>query len=173
MRGHENLIPMDKRSKDEAREIGRRGGRASGASRRRKADFRKTLNLLLTTEIDSEEWTPLLHALGLESTLEVALNMARIKEGLTGNVKAYEAIARYSGQSDRTDTDQEEQQVRMAAAKARYGQPDEDEEEPDDGFLDALKDAGDWDGWEQDMEEPEGSGQEGDGDETEEGTADI
>ena len=94
-------------------------------------------------------------------------------EGLTGNVKAYEAIARYSGQSDRTDTDQEEQQVRMAAAKARYGQPDEDEEEPDDGFLDALKDAGDWDGWEQDMEEPEGSGQEGDGDETEEGTADI
>ena len=30
----------------------------------------------------------------------------------------------------------------MAAAKARYGQPDEDEEEPDDGFLDALKDAG-------------------------------
>ena len=173
MRGHENLIPMDKRSKDEAREIGRRGGRASGASRRRKADFRKTLNLLLTTEIDSEEWTPLLHALGLESTLEVALNMAMIKEGLTGNVKAYEAIARYSGQSDRTDTDQEEQQVRMAAAKARYGQPDEDEEEPDDGFLDALKDAGDWDGWEQDMEEPEGSGQEGDGDETEEGTADI
>ena len=173
MRGHENLIPMDKRSKDEAREIGRRGGRASGASRRRKADFRKTLNLLLTTEIDSEEWTPLLHALGLESTLEVALNMAMIKEGLTGNVKAYEAIARYSGQSDRTDTDQEEQQVRMAAAKARYGQPDEDEEEPDDGFLDALKDAGDWDGWEQDMEEPEGSGQEGDGDETEQGTADI
>lgn len=175
MRGHENLIPMDKRSKDEAREIGRRGGRASGASRRRKADFRKTLNLLLTTEIDSEEWTPLLHALGLESTLEVALNMAMIKEGLAGNVKAYEAIARYSGQSDRTDTDQEEQQVRMAAAKARYGQPDEDEEEPDDGFLDALKSVGDWDGWEQDVEEPEGSGQEeeGDKDEVEEEKADI
>lgn len=167
------MIPMDKRSKDEAREIGRRGGRASGASRRRKADFRKTLNLLLTTEIDSEEWTPLLNALGLESTLEVALNMAMIKEGLAGNVKAYEAIARYSGQSDRTDTDQEEQQVRMAAAKARYGQPDEDEEEPDDGFLDALKGAADWDGWEQDAEEPEGSEDEGDGDETEEETADI
>lgn len=169
------MIPMDKRSKDEAREIGRRGGRASGASRRRKADFRKTLNLLLTTEIDSEEWTPLLHALGLESTLEVALNMAMIKEGLAGNVKAYEAIARYSGQSDRTDTDQEEQQVRMAAAKARYGQPDEDEEEPDDGFLDALKSVGDWDGWEQDVEEPEGSGQEeeGDKDEVEEEKADI
>lgn len=173
MKGHENLIPMNRRSKEEAREIGSRGGRASGASRRRKADFRKTLNLLLTTEIDSEEWTPLLNALGLESTLEVALNMAMIKEGLAGNVKAYEAIARYSGQTDKTDTDQEEQQVRMAAAKARYGQPDEDEEEPDDGFLDALKGAGDWDGWDQDAEEPEGSGQEGVEDEAKEETTDI
>lgn len=170
MRGHENLIPMNKRSKEEVREIGSRGGKASGRSRRRKADFRKTLNLLLTTEIDSEEWTPLLNALGLESTLEVALNMAMIKEGLAGNVKAYEAIARYSGQTDKTDTDQEEQQVRMAAARARYGQTDEDGEEPDDGFLDALKDAGDWAGWEQDAEEPGGPGQEGEGDGDEEET---
>ena len=82
---------------NEAREFGRRGGKASGEARRKKADFRKTLNLLLTTEINSEEWTPLLNALGLESTLETALNMAMIKEGLAGNVKAYEAIAKYSG----------------------------------------------------------------------------
>lgn len=167
------MIPMNKRSKEEVREISSRGGKASGRSRRRKADFRKTLNLLLTTEIDSEEWTPLLNALGLESTLEVALNMAMIREGLAGNVKAYEAIARYSGQSDRTDTDQEEQQIRMAAAKARYGQPDEDEEEPDDGFMDALKGNMDWDGWDQDAEEPGGPDQEGAVDEAKEEKADI
>lgn len=34
MANEENLIPMDKRSKDEARELGRKGGIASGASRR-------------------------------------------------------------------------------------------------------------------------------------------
>lgn len=128
---------------DEAREFGRRGGKASGEARRKKADFRRTLNLLLTTEIDSEEWTPLLNALGLESTLETALNMAMIKEGLAGNVKAYEAIAKYSGQSAQTDTDQEEQKLRMDAARARYGQPDE-EETQDDGFLEALKGRDDW-----------------------------
>lgn len=143
MANNENLIPFNRRSVDEAREFGRRGGKASGEARRKKADFRRTLNLLLTTEIDSEEWTPLLNALGLESTLETALNMAMIKEGLAGNVKAYEAVAKYSGQSAQTDTDQEEQKLRMDAARARYGQPDE-EETQDDGFLEALKGRDDW-----------------------------
>ena len=143
MANNENLIPFNRRSVDEVREFGRRGGKASGEARRKKADFRRTLNLLLTTEIDSEEWTPLLNALGLESTLETALNMAMIKEGLAGNVKAYEAIAKYSGQSAQTDTDQEEQKLRMDAARARYGQPDE-EETPDDVFLEALKGCDDW-----------------------------
>ena len=135
MANNENLIPFNRRSVDEAREFGRRGGKASGEARRKKADFRRTLNLLLTTEINSEEWTPLLNALGL--------NMAMIKEGLAGNVKAYEAVAKYSGQSAQTDTDQEEQKLRMDAARARYGQPDE-EETPDDGFLEALKGRDDW-----------------------------
>ena len=61
--------------------------------------------MLLTAEIDSEEWKPVLEALGVECTLESALNMAMIKEGLSGNVKAYEAIAKYAGQSDKSDED--------------------------------------------------------------------
>ncbi|WP_333648014.1 KGG domain-containing protein [Lacrimispora sp.] len=155
-RGHENLIPFNKRSEDEARELGRKGGKASGEARRKKADFRKTLNALLTTEIDSPEWTPVLEALGLESTLESALNMAMIKEGLAGNVKAYEAIAKYSGQSEKTDTDQEEQNLRMAASKAKMGVDDEGEAE-DDGFLDALNGSAgtDWGDWEEDEDEEE------------------
>jgi len=99
----QNLKPV--RTKREARERGRNGGKASGAVRRRKADFRRTLNMFLTAEIDSEEWKPVLEALGVECTLESALNMAMIKEGLSGNVKAYEAIAKYAGQSDKSDED--------------------------------------------------------------------
>lgn len=103
MANEKNLKPV--RTKSEARERGRNGGKASGAVRRRKADFRRTLNMLLTAEIDSEEWKPVLEALGVECTLESALNMAMIKEGLSGNVKAYEAIAKYAGQSDKSDED--------------------------------------------------------------------
>jgi len=138
--GYENIKGkgFDHRTTDELRVISSNGGKASGESRRRKADFRRTLNLLLTTKIDHPEWTPVLEALGLESTLESALNMAMIKEGLSGNVKAYEAIARFSGQTEKTEADLEEQKVRTAAAKAKSGQ-DAGEEEKDDGFLDALK----------------------------------
>lgn len=103
MANEQNLKPV--RTKREARERGRNGGKASGAVRRRKADFRRTLNMFLTAEIDREEWKPVLEALGVECTLESALNMAMIKEGLSGNVKAYEAIAKYAGQSDKSDED--------------------------------------------------------------------
>lgn len=109
---------FDNRSTGELREIQSRGGKASGEARRKKADFRKTLNALLTAKIDSPEWTPMLEAMGLDSTLESAVNAAMIKEALSGNVKAFEAIARYSGQSDRSDADQEEQKARTEQIKA-------------------------------------------------------
>ena len=134
MANDENLRRL---TPSEAREFGRRGGKASGASRRRKADFRKTLNALLTAEIDSPEWTPVLEALGLESTLEAAVNAAMIREALNGDVKAYTAIKDVLGQTSKSDMDLEEQKLRMDATKANMGMGEEEQE--DDGFLDALK----------------------------------
>lgn len=155
-RGHENLIPFNKRTEVEQRKIQSAGGKASGEARRKKADFRKTLNALLTAEIDNSEWSPWLKSLGLDNTLESAVNAAMIKEALCGNVKAYEAIAKYSGQSEKTDTDQEEQNLRMAASKAKMGVDDE-EEAKDDGFLDALNGSAgtDWEDWEENEDEEE------------------
>ena len=154
--GHENLIPLNQRTKVEQRKIASAGGKASGESRRKKADFRKTLNALLTAEIDNPEWSPLLESLGLDNTVESAVNAAMIKEALMGNVKAYEAIAKYSGQSEKTDTDQEEQSLRMAASKAKMG-VDDGEEAEDDGFLDALNGSADtdWEDWEENEQEDE------------------
>ena len=116
MANEKNLIRL---SPSEAREYGRRGGKASGDARRRKADFRKTLNMLLTAEIDSEEWKPVLETLGVECTLESALNMAMIKEGLAGNVKAYEAIAKYAGQTGKPDEDIRNREADTELKKAR------------------------------------------------------
>ena len=156
MANNENLIPFNKRSVREAREYGRRGGKASGESRRKKADFRKTLNALLTAEIDSPEWTPLLNALGLDSTLESAVNAAMIREALAGNVKAYIAIRDTLGQTTKSEEDLEEQKIRTAAAKAKTGQNDEEEPE-DDGFINAFNSAveDDWSDSVDDEEETE------------------
>lgn len=161
MANYENIKDkgFDKRTTSELREITSRVGKASGEARRKKADFRKTLNLLLTAKIDSPEWTPMLESLGLDSTLESAVNAAMIREALNGNVKAYEAIARYSGQSDRTDADHEEQRVRVdkeqaqteaIRKKSELGEADEIE---DDGFMGALMGnaSGDWEDEETDI----------------------
>ncbi|WP_230397990.1 KGG domain-containing protein [Novisyntrophococcus fermenticellae] len=129
MANNENLKPI--RNKSEARELGRKGGKASGEARRRKADFRKTLNLLLTAEIDSPEWTPILETLGLDSTLESAVNAAMIKEALAGDVKAYEAIAKYAGQTAKPDEDlrnrEADTELKQARKQAVTGENETDE----------------------------------------------
>ena len=129
--GLENLIPLNRRTKEEQRKIQSQGGKASGESRRRKADFRKTLNMLLTAEIDHPEWTPFLDSIGVDSTLEAAVNAAMIKEALMGNVKAYEAIAKYSGQSDKPDEDirnrDADTELKQARKQAVTGETETDE----------------------------------------------
>jgi len=129
--GRENLIPNSERSPEELRRMTSKGGKKSGEVRRRKANFRKTLNLLLTAEIDSPEWTPVLEALGLDSTLESAVNGAMIKEALSGNVKAYEAIAKYAGQTAKPDEDirnrEADTELKQARKQAVTGENEADE----------------------------------------------
>lgn len=52
--GVKNLIPMNTRSKEEASELGRKGGIASGKVRKEKATMKKTLEMLLDTVPKSE-----------------------------------------------------------------------------------------------------------------------
>lgn len=117
MANENNLRPI--RSTEEARERGRAGGKASGKARRRKADFRKTLNLLLTAEIENEEWKPVLESLGLECTLESALLMAQIKAALVGSTKAATFVAKYSGQSPEPEENRRNREADTELKQAR------------------------------------------------------
>ena len=122
--GYENLIPFSKRSKDEAREYGSKGGKASGESRRRKAAMRDTMNRLLTMQAEVEGLSDILRADGGESTYEELITMAMIEKALRGDVNAFNAIKATVGQTDKSAVDLEEQNLRMAAQK---------------GFMEALK----------------------------------
>ena len=120
MAGYENIRDAnDKRTPEERRELAKKAGKASGQARRRKADFRKTLNLLLTAEIDNEEWKPVLESLGIECTLESALLMAQIKIALAGDTQAAKFVAQYSGQSARAEEDLENKKADTELIKAR------------------------------------------------------
>lgn len=121
MAGYDNIkdYGFDKRTASEQREIAIKGGKASGEARRRKANFRKVLNMLLTMKIDDPNITPVLEALGIDSTFESAVNMAMIREAMMGNVKAYEAIAKYAGQTDKPEEDIRNREADTELKRAR------------------------------------------------------
>ena len=140
MAGYENIKDANSnRTPEERRKLARIAGKASGAARRRKANFRRTLNLLLTAQIDSPEWTPMLEALGLDSTLESAINAAIIKEALQGDVKAYVAIRDTLGQTTKSQEDLEEQKIRTDRAKRARDQEVGDTGEENENIQSFLK----------------------------------
>lgn len=91
--GKENLRPP--RSSDEARENGRKGGIASGESRRKKRDLRETLEELLKTKLKDTELLEQFGKAGFAEkgmTMQDAITAAMIQQAAQGNVKAYTAI---------------------------------------------------------------------------------
>lgn len=140
MAGYENIKNkgFDHRTTEERRELAKIAGKKSGEARRRKADFRKTLNLLLTAEVDND-MTPVLQQLGLESTLETAMLMAQIKEAMMGNTKAAYFVAEYAGQSCQTEADDKEQEIRTKRAKRAEGQETGNSDSADENIKDFLR----------------------------------
>ena len=116
------------RTASELREISKKGGQKSGETRRRKAEFKRVLNAMLTAKVENPEWEPTLQAMGLECTLETIVNARMILEAMNGNVKAYEAIAKYSGQDIRTDEEKEKAKAEAELAKRELN-PEENKNE--------------------------------------------
>ena len=149
MAGYDNIkdYGFDKKTAEERRELAIKAGKASGEARRRKANFRKTLNLMLTAEIDSEEWKPVLESLGVECTLESALLMAQIKEALSGNTQAATFVAKYAGQSPEPDENRRNREAdtdlkRANSDKLNRDCSSEDETEGVEIINDADKETG-------------------------------
>lgn len=88
----DNLIPMDQRSEEEVRELGRKGGIASGEVRRENATMRKRLQALLNSKTENgKEYADL---------VELGLIANAIDKNKGGNPRAYELIARMLGEID-------------------------------------------------------------------------
>jgi hypothetical protein len=66
--GAENLIPMNKRTKDEQKAIATKGGIKSGQVRRRKRDMRELCNEILNTVVTDEELADKLIKAGVDDT---------------------------------------------------------------------------------------------------------
>lgn len=102
-------------SSEEARELGRKGGIASGKARRRKADLKKAFNTILKADVANENISKQLEALGFEATNEMALAMVMMQKAMKGNVKAFEQIARLVAIDTKDSLDRKEQRERIVS----------------------------------------------------------
>ena len=116
--GRANLIPMSRRSKSEVKQIASKGGINSGKARRKKADFRRVLNQILTMQVPDDVIKQQLQDLGLEGDMQTALNAAMVREALAGSVKAAEYVAKYSGQAATTEREDRAQDADIRAKEA-------------------------------------------------------
>lgn len=86
-KGHENLVPMNKRTKEEQREIAKKGGKASGEARRRKRELKELLEIALEQKTE-----------GGDTKAECITNML-VEQAMAGNTKAYRLIRDTLGQA--------------------------------------------------------------------------
>lgn len=94
-----NLIPMNKRSGKEASTFGKRGGVASGVSRRKKKQIKTLITELLNGEPDPMETIGMLDIpFDGELTNAALLVKALYDKAKAGDVKAFETIMKYSGE---------------------------------------------------------------------------
>lgn len=127
-----NLVPFtSNQSREEAVRNGRKGGIKSGEARRRKAAMRDTMNRCLTMQAHVDGLSDVLIADGGESTYEEIITMAIINQAAMGDVKAYNAIMKVVGQTDKSDMDLENQkadtELKQARKQAVTGESETDE----------------------------------------------
>lgn len=96
-----NLVPFDERSEKEARELGQKGGIASGAARRRKKSLKQKMQLLLSLPAAGNDQAELA-AMGVEPgdmDNEMVLIKALFLAAAEGDTKAFDRIQDVLGKS--------------------------------------------------------------------------
>lgn len=99
--GEENLIPFDKLTEEQQREISRKGGIASSIAKKQKKTMREQMEMLLSLPLKNEGLKAQIQELGIgdeEVTNQMALLLAMYKKGLHGDVQAFNAIQATAGE---------------------------------------------------------------------------
>ena len=110
--GTKNLTPMNKRSLDEQKELQRKGGKASGIARRKKADLKKAFETLLSLDVTDSKIKKQLEEMGMAGNNEALLAFATFQQAVKGNQKATENIIKLTNTKDRYDIQEQKERIR-------------------------------------------------------------
>ena len=95
----EDLIPVTKRTKEEAKELGRKGGIASGKARQRKKTFREELMALLPMTDLGKDNQPIINPItGRKQSIQQTITMQLLLKARKGDIKATKLILEALGE---------------------------------------------------------------------------
>ena len=143
--GTKNLTPMNKRSLEEQKELQRKGGKASGIARRKKADLKKAFETLLSLDVTDSKIKKQLEEMGMAGNNEALLAFATFQQAVKGNQKATENIIKLTNTKDKYDI--QEQKERIKALK----HDNKEREEAEKGSGETIQIVDEW------MDEVEGA----------------
>lgn len=123
MANEENLIPMNERTKNEVRELARKGGIESGKVRKQNADIKKRLKEIASMALrdgDIDEITTLADAKSANLSISDALLVKLVAMALGGNIKAMNTLMGMLG-TDNTEAQEASQSVSNSFVQALSG----------------------------------------------------
>ena len=125
MPNEENLIPFDKRTESERREISQKAGVESGKKRRRKKTMKDTMRMILDLTPTTPNFNKL-SELGVdgedEYTNQTVMLAALFQEAASGNVKAVREIRSILGEQLETPLEAKERRARTKKLDAETEQ---------------------------------------------------
>lgn len=108
MPNEQNLIPLNRRTKSEQREIQSDGGRASGVSRRRRKSLKEAADLYLSlSPTDPKRWNAM-SMMGVDPEdidNQMAMVIGLTERAISGDAKAAKVLIDLLGEKPEEDTD--------------------------------------------------------------------
>jgi hypothetical protein len=125
-----DLIPLNTRPIEEVREIGRKGGIASGEARRKKKELREYMEVLLEVPLENSDKTKKkLEKQGLPVEMldnKMLLAAALFKRALAGDVQAIKEVRSIIGELPELQTiSEEDSNIQVVIKRAKRKEDDE------------------------------------------------
>jgi len=129
---------MNKRSLEEQKELQRKGGKASGIARRKKADLKKAFETLLALDVTDSKIKKQLEEMGMDGNNEALLAFATFQQAVKGNQKATENIIKLTNTKDRYDIQEQKERIRALKHDNR------EREEAEKGSTETIQIIDEW-----------------------------
>ena len=129
---------FDKLTAEKQRELAVKGGKASGAAKRKKADLKKAMELLLSLDVTDPKIKKQLENLGMTGYNQSLVAFSVFQQAVKGNQKAVENMLKLTNAKDKHDI--AEQKERIKALRLENQKREHQEEQTTEQKLDSYFD---------------------------------